>query len=117
MRRCTGNAVSAAGTSEEKRSLPQREPLFLKKKKSPARKADFKGQPGRKRGVLKPRGAFCRGRAPPGSGRARSAVFVQKGGTSAMDLELCKKFIQPELLALVPALNFLGTLLKRSRCV
>ena len=34
-----------------------------------------------------------------------------------MDLELCKKFIQPELLALVPALNFLGTLLKRSASV
>ena len=34
-----------------------------------------------------------------------------------MDLDFCKEFIQPELLALVPALNFLGTVLKRSASV
>ena len=34
-----------------------------------------------------------------------------------MDLDFCKEVIQPELLALVPALNFLGTVLKRSASV
>lgn len=34
-----------------------------------------------------------------------------------MDLDFCKEFIQPELLALVPALNFLGTVFKRSASV